>query len=253
MDRDNAPKSRLPHVTTHQAVAMATRLFDLQVTAVEDLSGFDDKNFYLRGTLKTQEERNVLSSNKEFILKIANEVDSSDECFIATQLGVMTFLNARGFKCTTPVPSVLGTPYVMCKIPRRDYPGVIALETHGVHNAAEIYNGEEYSEDEFFVCAVRLLNYVPGKVLKQISLSNKVLFEVGKAVGRMNRELKVNKLFSLVVFLSNGMYVQTASWVPAVYRNDACSLKIRKRLCSRYFGKQTSRRTLLEDKFLSAA
>lgn len=197
-------------MTTHQAVVMATRLFDLQVTAVEDLSSFDDKNFYLRGTLRAQEERNVLSSNKEFILKIANEVDSSDECFIATQLGVLTFLNVRGFKCSTPVPSVLGTSYVMCKIPRRDYPGVIALETNEEHNAAEIYNGEAYSEDVFIVCAVRLLNYVPGKVLKQTSLSNKVLFEVGKAVGRMNRELKVKKLFNLIVLISNGMYVRTA-------------------------------------------
>ena len=227
MDRANVPKSPLPHVTTHQAVVMAARLFDLQVTAVEDLSSFDDKNFYMRGTLKAQEERNVLPSTKEFILKIANEVDSSDECFIATQLGVMTFLNARGFKCSTPVPSVLGTPYVMCKIPRRDYPGVIALETNGVHRAAEIYNGEAYSEDVFIVCAVRLLNYVPGKVLKQTSLSNKVLFEVGKAVGRMNRELKVKKLFSLLFLHFQRNVRSNCAMGPAVYPSDACFLLIK--------------------------
>lgn len=227
MDRDNFPKSPLPHVTTHQAVVMATRLFNLQVTAVEDLSGFDDKNFYLRGTLKAQEERNVLSCNKEFILKIANEVDSSDECFIATQLGVMTFLNARGFKCSTPVPSVLGTPYVMCKIPRHDYPGVIALETNEVHNGAEIYNGEAYPEDVFIVCAIRLLNYVPGKVLKQTSLSNKVLFEVGKAVGRMNRELKVKEIFSLLFLHFQRNVGSNCAMGPAVYPCDACSLLIK--------------------------
>jgi len=40
------------------------------------------------------------------------------------------------------------------------------------------------------VCAVRLLNFVPGKMMNEIPLSTQLLFDVGMAVGRLDRDLK---------------------------------------------------------------
>lgn len=55
----------------------------------------------------------------------------------------------------------------------------------------QIYDGKEYSEKEYFVCAVRLLNFVPGKMLTETPLSTELLFNAAMAVGRMDRDLKV--------------------------------------------------------------
>jgi len=102
----------------------------------------------------------------------------------------MLFLHERGYKCPTPVPSIFCTSR---SAPSDD----IAFGTDGVINdenvegGIEIYDGEEYSEEEFFVCAVRLLNFVPGKVMTEIPLSTQMLFYVGMAVGRLDQDLKV--------------------------------------------------------------
>ena len=65
------------------------------------------------------------------------------------------------------------------------------INDENVEGGIEIYDGEEYSEEEFFVCAVRLLNFVPGKVMTEIPLSTQMLFYVGMAVGRLDQDLKV--------------------------------------------------------------
>ncbi|XP_078343529.1 uncharacterized protein LOC144629159 [Oculina patagonica] len=137
----------------------------------------------------------------------------------------MLSLQARGYICSTPVPSVLNTYFVKCKILKDTQPGSVAMETNGVNletdsaaleidnistdannsnnnnnnnnnNAGdlgygiEIYDGKEYSEEKCFVFAVRLLNFVPGKMLKQIPLNTETLFNAGMAVGRLDRDLK---------------------------------------------------------------
>lgn len=60
---------------------------------------------------------------------------------------------------------------------------------HGI----EIYNGDEYSEEEFLVCAVFLLNFVLGEVLNEIPLNTQLLFTAEKVVGSMDRNLKVGE------------------------------------------------------------
>lgn len=162
---------------------------------------------------------------KEYILKITNHMDSSHKCLIQAQCDAMLFLQARGYKCPTPVPSILNTNFVKCKIPKEPQRGNVTLETDGVTletdsaametdnvfasasipyndlsrvNTAvnlgygiEIYDGKEYSEEEYFVCAVRLLNFVPGKMLNEIPLNTELLYNAGMAVGKLDRDLKV--------------------------------------------------------------
>ena len=107
----------------------------------------------------------------------------------------MLFLQARGHKCSTPVPSNFGTFFVMCKIPRSAPPSSVVLATDGSNKKkqfeVEIYKGEEYCEEEYFVCAVQLLNFVPGKALNEVPPTTRLMFDAGMAVGRLDRDLKV--------------------------------------------------------------
>ena len=214
---------RKPTVTTYQAVAMATQLFNLRiadVTSVKELYSYDDRNFFMRGFLMREEKEMEVSECKEYILKILNHVDSSHECLTEVQCDAMLFLQSRGYHCPVPVPSTRNTYFVKCKIPRGPKPRCVALETETValetESAAmknddvsadtnvrfesagilgagiEVYDGKEYSGEKYFVCDVRLLTFVPGRVLKEIPLNNDLLFNAGMAVGRLDRDLQVS-------------------------------------------------------------
>ena len=226
MSEEKASFSLLPSkppVTTDQAVTMATQLFNLYIedtTSVKELHSYDDRNFFMRGSLMREEKKIEVSGCKEYILRISNHVDSSHECLTEVQCNTMLFLQSRGYHCPVPVPSILNTYFVKCKIPRGTQPRSVALETDGVtletESAAlkndnvsaetnvsfesegvmgsgiEVYDGKEYSEENFFVCDVRLLVFVPGKVLDEVPLNTELLFNAGMAVGRLDRDLEVS-------------------------------------------------------------
>ena len=182
----------------HQAVVMATSLFNLGIadhSSVKELDGYDDRNFYMRGSLNNQFKELDMPACEEYVLKIINHQDSNNECLMKAQCDVMLFLQSHGYKCPIPVPSIFDTSYVKCKIPRRDVsPESGVWQANGAQNleyGIEIYDGEEYSEEEYFVCAVRLHCFVPGKPLNEIPLSSQLLFDAGLTVGRLDQDLKV--------------------------------------------------------------
>ena len=190
-------------MTKHQAAVMATRLFNLVIkdhSSVKELDGYDDRNFYMRGSLKKEPNKLDTSACKEYVFKIVNHLDSKHECLMPTQSDVMLFLQSRGHKCPAPVPSVFNSSFVMCKLPRAAQPGSVASATDGTNdvrdleNDTSIYNGEGYSEEEYFVCAVRLLTFVPGTSLNEIPLNTQLLFDAGMAVGKLDRDLKVQRV-----------------------------------------------------------
>lgn len=248
-------------MSLRQAVAMATSLFHLNIedpSTVKELDSYDDRNFFMRGSLMGDEKETGESVCKEYVLKIVNHMDSNHKCLIQAQCDAMLFLQARGYKCPTPVSSIFNTYLVKCKIPRETQRCNVALETDGVtletigdtpetngvtsetngfilesdgvalktakvlananityngHSSVdaapslgygiEIYDGKEYSEEEYFVCAVRLLNFVPGKMLKEIPLNTELLFNFGMALGRLDRDLKVGDENSAKFLVSN--------------------------------------------------
>lgn len=176
---------------------MATRLFNLTIpdpSSVRELDGYDDLNFKMSGSLKKGPENTALSTCNEYLFKIVNQVDSSNEGLMQTQCEVMSFLQTRGYKCSTPVPSIFNTPFVMCKIPKGPTNDNVAMASDGMDKVPlkfEIYKGEEYSKEQYFVCAVRLQTFIPGKVLNEITLSTHLLWNAGMAVGGLDQTLKV--------------------------------------------------------------
>ena len=168
----------------------------------------------MSGCLMREDEMEV-SGCKKYVLKVLNHLDSSHECLTELQCDAMLFLQSRGYHCPVPVPSIFTTYFVKCKIPRGSQTGSVALETDGVtletksavlnngnlsavssmsivSPGIEVYDGKEYSEEKFFVCDVRLLTFVPGKVLHESPLNNELLFNAGMAVGRLDRDLEVS-------------------------------------------------------------
>ncbi|XP_074633199.1 hydroxylysine kinase-like [Acropora palmata] len=192
---------RKPLVTKCQAVAMATQLFELNVinhSSITEMDGYDDRIFYIQGSLpeRVQNLTNGLNSSGygEYILKVVNQTNTNQEHLIQSQCDVMSFLNAQGHKCSTPIPSTFGTSFVKCKIPRTIPTGHIAETTYSREDRRsgifEVYNGEENSEEEYFVCAVILLKFVNGKGLNETTLTTQLLFDAGVALGRLDHDLK---------------------------------------------------------------
>lgn len=227
MNTDHPPLIRArPPVDKQQAAVLAARLFNLQITdlsSVKELNGYDDRNFYMQGSLPGRHDC------QEYVLKIINDVETRHESFLELQCNTMLFLQTRGYISSTPVHSSLKTHFVKCKIPKIHLPGTVPSEpdhfsittikdTVGISlengtsllsvtnlrhlvDGIEIHDGEEYSKEEFFVCAVLLLNFVPGKLLSEMPLSTQLLFNAGMAVGCLDRDLKVSK--RLRNFLTN--------------------------------------------------
>ena len=208
-----------PPVTANQAVTMATKLFNLHIedtTTVKELNSYDDRNFFMRGSLMRGEKKMEDSGCKEYILKTTNHVDSNHEGLIEVQCNTMLFLQSRGYHCPVPVSSILDTYIVKCKIPRGTQPKCAALETDDVTletesaslkndnvlantnvsgilgSGFEVYDGKEYSGEKFFVCDVRLLMFVRGKMLDEVPMTTELLFNAGMAVGRLDRDLEVS-------------------------------------------------------------
>ena len=78
---------------------MATHLFNLSIaddSSMKELDGYDDRNFYLRGSLNRESNNIDTPACKEYVLKIVNGMDSNHEGLIQTQCDVMLFLQARG-------------------------------------------------------------------------------------------------------------------------------------------------------------
>ena len=80
MNIDHPPLVRTkPPVEKHQAAVLAARLFNLHITDlsfVKELNSYDDRNFYMRGSLNGQREC------QEYVLKIINDVESRHECLL---------------------------------------------------------------------------------------------------------------------------------------------------------------------------
>ncbi|KAJ7388104.1 hypothetical protein OS493_039788 [Desmophyllum pertusum] len=181
---------------------MAARLFNLNIadpTSIKEMDSYQDRNFYMRGSLMRGDEKMGVSPCKEYVLKVINHVDSNNGCLIEVQGKLMVFLQARGYNCCTPVSSISKTFFVKCKSQEAPnmlvfpwklivlpwklmvFPWKVAVwpvesnnnrcfDTLRSVNSArslvggiEIYDGKDYSKEEYFVCAVLLLNLCTRK------------------------------------------------------------------------------------------
>ena len=171
-----------PLVDKTQAAELARQLFGFHVSSpklVKELVSYDDRNFYLKGTFKLPEEtRNSEdpatndaakpAKEEEFVLKVLNRIDSALNGLVDAQNEMMLFLNQNGVECSCPVKSLDGNYNVMWK---NNIRGVAGVHTE----------------------SVRLLKFVPGKLLRVVPCSPNLLGDLGRFVANFSKVLKVSQ------------------------------------------------------------
>ena len=162
-----------PLVDTQRAIRLACSLYGLSISdpsLVREFVSYDDRNFYMKGTL-SDHANGLQTSECEFVLKILNHVDSENISFVNAQNEVMLYLRKHGFACQVPLRALSG-----------EYTTTCCLTSSDARN-------EE--NEKARVNAVRLLSFVPGKLLKDVPCTPELLFSLGCYVAKMNKALQV--------------------------------------------------------------
>lgn len=170
-----------PIVDKDEATELASLLFGLRVSdqlQVREFDSYDDRNYYMKGTLTYRPANEntdgaLLQANEdEFVLKILNHLDSENLMNVNAQNEMMRYLNARGFNCPVPIQSLKG-PYTLL---------------YKSKSSREKMGDKEVSYREH---AVRLLSFVPGKLIKHVSCTTDLLFDLGRYVSKIHTALQV--------------------------------------------------------------
>ncbi|XP_041972324.1 hydroxylysine kinase [Aricia agestis] len=144
----------------HESVKLlAERLYGISVLELTELNGYDDRNFKL---IEDPNMKNPLITNHSehgYVLKILNSIDSQNPGFVEAQNEVMNFLGARGVICPKPIRNIYGHLH--------------SLET---------INGKQH--------VVRLLEYVPGELLKDVPKADALFYQLGEFVANIDNKLQ---------------------------------------------------------------
>lgn len=161
-----------PLVDTQRAIRLACSLYGLSISdpsLVKEFVSYDDRNFYMKGSLPDN-ANGLQTSECEFVLKILNHVDSENISFVNAQNEVMLCLKKQGFTCQVPARALNG-----------EYTTTCCLTSDA---------GSEENENSG-VNTIRLLSFVPGKLLKDVPCTPELLLSLGCYVAKMNKALQV--------------------------------------------------------------
>ena len=175
-----------PYVDNHGAVKLADLLFGLRISdlsKVKEFVSYEDRNFYFKGVLPNQKNKQGNSTEDEFVLKILNHVDSENISYVNAQNALLLYLKEHGFVCPIPMRSLSDKLTMECE-----------LSSYGLSVSEENANIQKLPRR---ISAVRLLSYVPGKLLKDVRCTNDLLFNLGRYIAKMNKVLKVQNFFWL--------------------------------------------------------
>ncbi|CAF4956565.1 unnamed protein product [Pieris macdunnoughi] len=144
----------------HEAVKLLVeRLYGISVLELTEMNGYDDKNYKI---IEDPNVKNPLITNHSpfgYVLKIMNSMDSKNVSFVEAQNEIMNFLLTRSVTCPKPVRNVFG-------------------HLHSVENIG----GKQH--------AVRLLEFVPGELLKDVPTSEALFYQLGEFVANLDNKLQ---------------------------------------------------------------
>ncbi|KAL5022539.1 hypothetical protein ScPMuIL_001694 [Solemya velum] len=145
------------------------RLFGLHVIKHKELVSYDDKNFYI--TVNCEEWNNpyILDVCPDgYVLKILNSMDSTRPQLIEAQHAFMQHLRDNGIRAQEPALNLQGTDMILTKI-----------------SADE---GE--STGKYGTYLVRLMAFIPGRVVGSVEYNIPTLRNIGLFVGLMHQALQ---------------------------------------------------------------
>lgn len=155
-----------PVMEEENAKALALKLFGLTVTSIKELNSYDDRNFLIQVESDSTNPHITAGRADGYVLKVTNTLDSKNAGVMAAQNEMMLFLHARGIRVPKPERNVTGSHLIFAEIS-----GDKAGEAGGEN-------------------IVRLLTFLPGKILYQVPYTAQLFFEGGAFVARMDNELK---------------------------------------------------------------
>ncbi|XP_054166602.1 hydroxylysine kinase-like [Oppia nitens] len=136
---------------------LVKRLYNYDIQHMKELNGYDDRNYHL-----------ITTDSKEFILKITNKLESSQEGLLDSLNSLILHLYNNGFKVTVPQINTNGKYLSFEDIPQEGQQ----------ENAIEKPYG------------VRLLEYIPGELLRGIPFTPEILEECGQVLAKMTITLQ---------------------------------------------------------------
>ncbi|XP_034826232.1 hydroxylysine kinase [Maniola hyperantus] len=147
-------------VIDHDGVKLlAERLYGISVLELIELNGYDDKNYKI---IEDPNVKNPLITDHSphgYVFKIMNSMDSQNVDVVDAQNEIMNFLITRSVTCPKPIRNVFG-------------------HLHSVENIS----GKNH--------VVRLLEYVPGEVLKNVPRSESLFYQLGEFVANLDNKLQ---------------------------------------------------------------
>ncbi|KAG1927245.1 hydroxylysine kinase isoform X2 [Pimephales promelas] len=144
-------KESKPNLSDSQVTEIIKRLYGLTVSIIRPLPSYDDQNFYV-----------APSEGGEYVLKVMNSADSHNSTVIELQTHSMNFLHQRGLPAQTAFPTLTGQ--------------LMSLEEFDCGFGLQKY-------------LVRLLAYLPGTTIAEITCSPQILYDVGKMAATLDTVL----------------------------------------------------------------
>ncbi|XP_045762192.1 hydroxylysine kinase [Maniola jurtina] len=147
-------------IIDHDGVKLlAERLYGISVLELIELNGYDDKNYKI---IEDPNVKNPLITNHSphgYVFKIMNSMDSQNVDVVEAQNEIMNFLITRSVTCPKPIRNVFG-------------------HLHSLENIS----GKNH--------VVRLLEYVPGEILKDVPRSESLFYQLGEFVANLDNKLQ---------------------------------------------------------------
>lgn len=150
-----------PNLSNEEVTKLAMRLYGIQVKEMTGLPAYDDQNFFL---MEDNRYKNPIITNHcphGYVLKILNALDSQKIPFIDAQTKLMRFVHDNDIICPKPIPNVYGKMY--------------SLETHKRGGGDHV---------------IRLLEYIPGKMLKDVPYTDNLFYQAGIFIARFDKVIK---------------------------------------------------------------
>lgn len=138
---------------------LAERLYGISVLEMEELNGFDDKNYKITEDPNVKNPLITNPSENGYVLKIMNTIDSENVGLVEAQNEIMNFLATRSIICPKPIRNVYG-------------------HLHSIENIG----GKKH--------VVRLLEYVPGEIMQDVPKSEALLYQLGEFVAKLDTKLQ---------------------------------------------------------------
>lgn len=148
-----------PIVTEEDVRKLAERLYGIIILEMCELDSYDDKNYLIQADRLIKNPILKTVSENGYVMKIANSLDSRDEQFFEGQTEAMLRLRDRDISCPIPIQNISGKFH--------------SLETLGESKHV-----------------VRLLEYIPGKVFHSVPHPDRLFYQAGMFIARIDSALK---------------------------------------------------------------